>query len=270
MNYDSVALIAALPMYDLPELRPHTQALWQAIAGVIGRAGIAAPAVLGQPDDLAAHWRDPAVLLSQTCGYPLLSLPDHVRVVATPVYEAPGCEGPRYRSAIIVHRDAEAGSLSAMRGRVCAINSIDSNSGMNLLRVTVAPLAGKNAFFGDLIVTGSHAASIDAVGRGTADLAAIDCVTFALLRRYRPALVDRVRLLDWTVASPGLPLVTAQGEATRLALRRALTEIATDPAHRETCRALLIEGFVELDRDAYDAVQRLEDDARNAGYPRLA
>ncbi|MGI4748298.1 MAG: phosphate/phosphite/phosphonate ABC transporter substrate-binding protein, partial [Janthinobacterium lividum] len=175
-----------------------------------------------------------------------------------------------YRSAIIVHRDADAGSLSALRGRVCAINAVDSNSGMNLLRAMVAPLANGRAFFHDVVVTGSHAASIDAVRRGTADLAAIDCVTFALLRRHRPALTERVRVLDWTIASPGLPLVTTQDETICDALRRALDEVVNDPAHRETCRALLIETFFVLASDAYGAVQHLEDYAMKAGYPVLA
>jgi len=270
MNHDDSALVAALPMYDLPELRRHTQALWQALVGALGQSGILAPSMLEQPHDLAAHWRAANVLLSQTCGYPLLTLPDHVRVVATPVYDAPGCDGPNYRSAIIVHRDADIGSLRETRGRVCAINAIDSNSGMNLLRATVAPLANGHAFFRDVVVTGSHAASIDAVGCGLADVAAIDCVTLALLRRYRPALTDQVRVLDWTMASPGLPLVTAQGEATRDALRQALDEVVNDPAHRETCRALLIETVLVLPSSIYNAVQHLEDYATNVGYPQLA
>ena len=141
---------------------------------------------------------------------------------------------------------------------------------MNLLRATVAPLANGYAFFRDVVITGSHVASINAVGQDLADLAAIDSVTFALLRCHRPALTDRVRVLDWTMASPGLPLVTTQGKATRDALRQALHEVVHDRAHRETCRTLLIETVVVLPCDAHDAVQHLENYATNVGYPLLA
>ena len=260
---------AALPMYDLPELRAQTDRLWREIRDALRRLGVPAPDALARPEALVPHWRDPALLLSQSCGYPLLSLSGHVRVVATPVYDAPGCTGGSYRSAIVVRREDEAAALPDLRGRICAINAWDSNSGMNLLRAKMAPLAGGRAFFRDVRVTGSHAASLDAVAGGEADVAAIDCVTLALLGRHRPALVERVRVLDWTVPCPGLPLVTAADTDTLLALRQALHAVAADPALEEMRRALLIERFVVLDADAYDAVQALEDGARSAGYPVL-
>ena len=53
------------------------------------------------PDDLRAHWRDPDLLLSQTCGYPFASdLAGQVQLVATPCYDAPGCHGPTYTSFV--------------------------------------------------------------------------------------------------------------------------------------------------------------------------
>lgn len=261
--------VAALPMYDLPELRPWTDRLWQAIRDALRLHGVAAPATLTRPEDLALHWRDPALLLSQSCGYPLLSLRKHVRVVATPCYRAAGCDGASYRSAIVVRRDEPALSLPALRGRVCAVNGWDSNSGMNLLRASVARIAGGGGFFGGVVVTGSHAASLAAVAGDEADLAAIDCVTLALLQRHRPALTERIRILDWTSSCPGLPLVSAAGSATREALLRALTTVAADPALGATREALLIERFALLPAHAYDVVQALEDQARALGYPSL-
>lgn len=255
--------VASLPMYDLPELRPQTERLWQAVRDAMRERGLDAPERLDQPQDLAQHWRDPALLLSQTCGYPLLSLRDHVRVVATPVYDAPGCEGACYRSVIIVRRDDDAAGLSALRGRGCAVNAWNSNSGMNLLRASVAPLAAGRAFFRSVAITGSHAASIASVACGDTDVAAIDCVTFALLSRHRPELTAPVRILDWTVACPGLPLVTAADAGVRDVLRAALDAVAPVPA-------LLIRRFEVLPADAYDAIRAIEDGARAAGYPVLA
>ena len=260
----------SLPMYDLPELRPQTDALWRAIGVLLRSMGVDAPDMLSQPETLAAHWQDPELLLSQTCGYPLLSLPEHVRVVATPAYTAPGCDGASYRSALVVHWYSAAADLQALRGGVCAINGRDSNSGMNLLRAAVAPLAGGRQFFRTVLVTGSHAASLEAVGAGEADLAAIDCVTFALLQRHRPALTAPVRVLDWSAAAPGLPLITTGDAALVGQLRAALSQVATDPALAPVRQALLLDRFVVLPDTAYAAVRALENDAVLAGYPVLA
>ena len=261
--------IASLPMYDLPELRPHTDALWQVLRGLLGADGLNAPDRLRHPVELDRHWRDPRLLLSQSCGYPLLCLPPRVRVVATPCYDAPGCAGASYRSAVVVRQDDPIATLEALRHKRCALNGRDSNSGMNLLRALLAPLANKQPFFARVIETGSHVASLDAVAGGRADVAAIDCVTWALLRRHRPSAVAGLRVLDWTAACPGLPLVTAADDRGRDALRRARGLAMREPFLVEHRRALLIDGMEVLAEDAYAAVRVLETDAVAAGYPVL-
>ena len=77
-------------------------------------------------------------------------------------------------------------ALNEFRGAAAALNAHDSNTGINLFRATIAPIAGGAAFFSSIVVTGSHEASVAAVAKGEADLASIDCVSFALLGRGRP------------------------------------------------------------------------------------
>ena len=95
----------------------------------------------------------------------------------------------------------------AFRGNVAAINGPDSNSGMNLFRATIAPVADGRAFFGAVVTTGSHRASLEAVADGRADLAAIDCVSFALMKRQSADLVERVAVVAESPLSPGLPFI---------------------------------------------------------------
>ncbi|MBE7213032.1 MAG: PhnD/SsuA/transferrin family substrate-binding protein, partial [Gluconacetobacter diazotrophicus] len=156
------ATSCSLAMYDLPGLRPQVRTLWLGIARHLRSNGIEAPGEPDWPADLASHWRDPALLLAQSCGYPLLGLPRRVRVVATPEYAAPGCEGASYRSALVVRADRTAAALATLRGGVCAINGRDSNSGMNLLRAEVAVVANGERFFREVVETGSHLASMEA------------------------------------------------------------------------------------------------------------
>lgn len=265
---------AALPMYDLPELRPANEALWGGIARHLRAAGVAGvPDALTRPDDLHAFWRAPDLLLAQTCGYPLTTaLTGAVRVVATPLYAADGCAGAWHCSVIVVRRDDPADGLGALHGRVAAINARDSNTGMNLFRAALAPLAEGRPVFARVMETGAHAESLWAVAEGRADAAAIDCVTFAHLRRWRPAWAEAVRVLAETPATPGLPLVTAAAtdDATVGALRDALAAVSGDPALADARATLFLSGFDCLPQETYARVTELADGAARLGYAELA
>ncbi len=261
-------------MYDLPELQAANDALWAAIADRLRGQGVdGVPERLTRKGPVEAIWADPRLLLAQTCGYPLVaSLGERVRVVATPRYSAPGCDGALYRSAVVVRAGDAARDLADLRGRRAAVNDLASNSGMNLLRAEIAPLANGSPFFGAVAITGAHAASVEAVAAGEADVAAIDCITWAHLQRLRPSMTKALRVLSWTKATPGLPLITATTTDAPVlaALRHALAEIAVDPELAPVRAALLLDGFDTLAEGAYAAILVLERAAIAQSYPTLA
>ena len=61
----------------------------------------------------------------------------------------------------------------------------------------------------NILWTGSHVNSIDAINTFRADFAAIDCVTFELLRKNRPDLLKSIRIIGYSVKAPSLPYVTS-------------------------------------------------------------
>jgi ABC-type phosphate/phosphonate transport system substrate-binding protein len=237
-------------------------------------AGVdAVPPELTRRGSLDLLWRDQRLMLAQSCGYPLVtSLKGAVKVVATPRYRAPGCEGSSYRSVIVVAATESAGSLAKLRGSRCVANEPRSNSGVNLLRAAIAPLAGGRRFFRQVLWSGSHWASLAMIVNGEADVAAIDCVTFAHLRNAAPAMVAAVRILGWTEASPGLPLITAAAtdDPTAEILRAALADIVGDRATAPALETLLIDGFDTLPADAYHSILDIEHRAFALEYPELA
>jgi ABC-type phosphate/phosphonate transport system substrate-binding protein len=272
-----MAPIASLPMYDLEPLREATDAWWAGIAAALRRQGFAeTPGALAREGgfgDRFAQWANPDLLLSQTCGYPLThDFAKRLRLVATPLYRAEHCAGPRYCSVVVVRADDPAVTVGDLRGYHVAFNGTDSQSGFNSLRALVAPLARQGRFFGEVSESGRHAASLAMVRRGEADVCAIDCVSHALWRRHMPELVAGTRVLTVTARAPSLPYVTHAGRSSTevAAMRSALAEAAADPALEEVRRALLIEGFETLPRAAYDEIDAMEDAAIGAGYPALA
>lgn len=266
-------MIAALGMYDPRWLHHANNTLWHAIAARLRLNGLdQVPDHLCRDRPLAAIWTAPDLLLAQTCGYPLATrLKQTVTVVATPVYRAAGCKGALHRSALIVRQADPASTIAALAGRRAAINAPDSNTGMNLLRASVAPFAQNGRFFGAVVETGAHARSVWAVIAGKADVAAIDAVSLGLLHDRYPALHRRIRVLGWSVATPGLPLITSarQSAATVAALRTALAEVIADPALVSIRAALRLAGMVVLSPGEYHQAATLEHQARAAGYPLL-
>jgi ABC-type phosphate/phosphonate transport system substrate-binding protein len=112
---------------------------------------------------------------------------------------------------------------------------------------------------------------MELVAAGEADVTAIDCVTLAHISRLQPLLASRLRVVDWTPASPCLPFVTSRqtGEATIDALRRAITDVFADRALAPTRDVLLLEGIDISPDTSLGRVQELEFEAEQWRYPVL-
>ena len=270
--------VASLPMYDFPELQDAHDEFWGALAARLVAAGLTdVPRALTRDASLTKVWGSPRLLFAQGCEYPLAkAFGDRVRVVAHPMYSAAGCDGSRYRSAIVIRIDdldqgTSEGGLAGLRGRRCVVNERDSNSGMNLLRATIAQVANGEPFFASVAVSGSHLRSVEMVASGEADVAAIDCVSFAHFQRLYPSLVAGVRVLSWTASTPSLPYITAGvvSDETVQALRAALTHVFDDNGLAQVRERLLLRGVDLSPKEGFGEVLNLERAAVSSGYPIL-
>ncbi|MBX5156690.1 PhnD/SsuA/transferrin family substrate-binding protein [Rhizobium sp. NZLR8] len=260
MHLVSIAMyLTSRPLADA------TAEFWSFLRHELWQAGLTdLPETLDRTVAYDEAWLRPDLLLSQTCGYPFVTrLSGKVRLVATPVYNHPGCDGPLMRSFIIARTDSAHRSLEDLRGTTAAINSPDSNSGSNLFLAAVAPLARDGRFFGRIIETGSHGGSIAAVLEGRADSAAIDCITYANIRRFDPGHLEGVRIIAETPKTPGLPFITS-GDASdgrvRL-LRRALVAAVREPSLAATRATLGLVDFAVLSEADYEPLLSLAGDA---------
>lgn len=224
-------MIASLPMYDWPEIRPQTNALWTEIANALSQAGIAAPQDLCRYPDPVTHWPDPALILSQTCGWPLVAeLLDQVELLGSFAYQELDCPLGDYYSVIV-----EGASKTAP----AAVNDMTSQSGYAAM-VNYFGIVPRNPF-----ITGSHRQSIRSVATGRASYAAIDAVSWGLAQRYEPTAGD-VRVTAQTDATPGLPLITAKGRDTA-----PLIDALHHAARSDAATALGITGFVPRTKEDY-------------------
>jgi len=267
-------MFASLGMYDLPELTAATDAWWNGLAEHLAAQGFRdLPTALNRAGDPVDRLKAEGLIFAQTCGFPLTHrLKDHVQLLATPRYAVPGCVGATYVSWIVVRTDHPAKGLADLRGTRVAFNDEGSQSGYNTLRALIAPLAAGAPFFGAALESGAHRNSLAMVKAGRADVAAIDCVTFALIARYAPAEVIGIRVLCASSTAPGLPYVTsaATAPADVRRLQAGITAAFADPSLAGTRAALMLDGCEILPRSSYDVIPAIEQAAIAAGYPRLA
>ena len=262
----------ALPMYlGAPEA---VQTLWDALRPTLAAAGLSGlPSLVDWPQDLHRHWLAPELLLSQSCGYPLThALRGRVQVLGCFAYSAPQCKAGQCASVLVARQEHGHLAPRAFAGLRAAYNSVDSQSGYNALRALVAPWAQQGRFFGQVLATGGHRLSVDAVREGRADVAAVDCVTWALLQRYAPQAVQGLCVVGQTGSYPGLPLITScdTPAAEVRALRSALQALFAQPEAKQALAALAIIGFEALDAAAYAPCVEMENSAIALGYPQLA
>ena len=262
-------MIAALPMYDWPEIHSATDSLWGALATALRDRGIAAPSALDRTLDMTTIWSHPDLLFAQTCGYPLMTgLCGNAQLVATPCYRVSGCDGPFYSSWLIARRSGPLAHPIDAIGRPVAVNSHHSQSGYSALRAVMAEHYRGEALFSKVIVTGGHRQSLAAVAAGEADLCAVDAVCWALAQRHDTDQAAGLKIVGQSPSVPGLPYITGadQNAATVAALRDALAAILCDPGLAETRDALFLDDVQVLPRTAYASILEMEEAAISAGY----
>lgn len=238
-------MIASLPMYATPLTAAAYDRFWALIRDHLRGAGIDAPDLLTTDTaETLEHWRDPALLLSQTCGLPYRAvLKGHVAPVGTPDFGLPDCPPGYYNSVVILRQEDAATGLDDLTGAAFAYNDPLSQSGWAALA-----LSRPDILTGPMHCTGSHRASAAAVRDGKARFASIDAQTWRQLGDLGET--GGLKVIHRTPAVAGLPLITTQKDlvpALQEAVRAAIA--ALTPADRATLR---IRDLIVIPPTAYD------------------
>ncbi|RON53007.1 phosphate/phosphite/phosphonate ABC transporter substrate-binding protein [Pseudomonas frederiksbergensis] len=260
------AHLAELLMYIAPEPIRLANERW--LTRILERLGSTRQSAVGL--SLPQLWLSPDLLLTQTCGYPLMTLlRDQVRVVGRPRYELPDSNGGNHCSLLLCRADDPRRSLPAFLGSRGVINDEGSNSGMNLLRHRLAPLHRDGQFFANVGISGGHRESLRWLREDLADLAAIDSVTFAYLARHAEEEVAGLRVVARSAFSPTLPYITVasatdeQVEALRRVMNETLKELP------EVAEVLGLQEVLPATESDYQVVLDYQQEAEALGYGRL-
>lgn len=241
--------VAGLPWYDFVELRDAVDAMWAGLARALREEGVDhVPDQLQRDIDPAVLLDEPELLWSQTCGWiAATSEPGRFQLVASPVYDHPGCSTQGY-STVIVSADG------GFRGR-CAVSEPTSYSGHHALRWFLRE-RGAAAMLDGALNTGSHRRSLATLQQGEANIASIDAIAWALLRRVAPRETEGLEVIGRTPVVPAPPWITsANRDVARL--QRALRRFFDEGAHQGARRAVGLVDFRLVTRGDYAVLRQL-------------
>jgi ABC-type phosphate/phosphonate transport system substrate-binding protein len=257
-------------MYNLSEMVEANEAFWSMLRQRLLDRGLDIEDVQFDmerppvPDTFG-----PDIYFTQLCGYPFMTrFANQGALLGAPVYAFPGCTEATHVAFFIVRSEESAKSVEEMRGRIFGCNSLFSNSGMNLPRLSIARIANGRPFFSAVHMTGGHGASLDRLAEGAIDLCSIDCVTWGFFEKFRPTIARQFRIIGETPRSPALPFVTSAATSIQdqKAMVGGLREMMLDPATSSVRNALNLTGIIEVDPSIYQRLIDFQSEAATLGY----
>jgi ABC-type phosphate/phosphonate transport system substrate-binding protein len=241
-------------MYDRPETAGANDRLWanmrEALVDLGPQLAQDLPQELTRGEmALMRGWLSPDLLFSQTCSLPYRAkLHEKVHLIATPNYGLAGCPAGYYRSVYVARREDQLGGLEDAAGLDFAYNEALSHSGW------AAPFTdhlARDLTLNPTLRTGAHQISARAVAEGRADYAAIDALTWEMIKVY-DAYADQLQVIGYTPPSPVLPYITARSHG-HVPLRAALDH-AISALSAQDREVLHLRGIIDIPPSAYLAL----------------
>jgi phosphonate transport system substrate-binding protein len=199
--------------------------------------------------------------LGYLCAPSLRWLGDKVELVPVTVPTDPRAGGrPVYYADVVVPARSPVRALTELRRTRWAYNDRNSRSGWFSMVERVAPYGGPEAFFDRLIWAGSHLQAIELIVGGDADGAAIDSNVLALALRRRPALRERLRVIESWGPFPIQPVVVRAFADPSIKRDIASALLTIHERHADRLAAFGFSRFVAVDRSVYASPQRPDPD----------
>ena len=210
------------------------------------------------------------------CGLPYIRWADtpgsSVVPLAAPVMRPSRYRGkPVYYSEVLVPAASPQRTFDDLRGACWGYNEPGSHSGFGVVVAHLAQSGRDWGFFGRVVETGSHLATLDRLRRGTIEAAAVDSTVWERAKSQDPTLAAALRTIETLGPSPAPPIVIRRQLAGEVgaALRAALVGMAERAAGQ---RLLAKEGLrcwaVVEDAD-YDPIRRMAAEANSLAPPKV-
>ena len=173
------------------------------------------------------------------------------------VPDDPDSDGrPVYFGDVCVGDGSDVESLADLAGMRIGCNDVVSLSGHYALRLALEELGHDSSSFAELVFTGGHHRSLDALLAGEVDACVVDSVVRIGRSRHDDA-VRRLRVIDRLGPWPVQPLVARRDldPALLSSVRDALLAANDDPEIAEALRGAALTRLVPVDATHYQPVR---------------
>ena len=207
------------------------------------------------------------------CGLPYVHNADMdgsaVELLAVPVPRGERYQDrPVYFSDVVVRRDRPFGSFFDLRGASWAYNEPRSHSGFNVVRAYLAKSGHLGNFFGAVVESGAHSASLEMVLSGRVDGTAIDSTVLEWFAAARKDLVDEIRVVDTIGPSPIPPWVISRQvpESLRSSIRALLQSMHAEPFGKAMLEGAGFKRFVAAEDRDYNSIRAMARKAAQVSF----
>ena len=170
---------------------------------------------------------------------------------------------PIYFSDVVVHQESNFRTFADLRGASWVYNESRSHSGFNLVGYHLATLGETWSYFGRIVESGAHQASLQMILNREADASAVDSIVLELECRRHPGLLSAIRVIDTLGPSPIPPWVVLKNLPHELKqeLRHLLLQMHADSEGVGILRAGAMARFTSVEDRDYDTIRSMAQQA---------
>lgn len=185
-----------------------------------------------------------------------------IEVIAAPVVQGQRYQGrPIYFSDVVVHRDSRYTTFDDLQGCIWAYNERASHSGYNIVQYSLLQQGRSPAYFRDMLETGGHIASLQAVLEHKADATAIDSHVLDVLLTRNPNIAAQVRIISMLgpTAIPPLVITKSIDERKKQRMQEVLYNMHQDTEAARMLQRGLIARLAPIRDEEYDGIRNMWD-----------
>ncbi len=241
-------MIVSFPWYDFNETSGFLDHLWSRLRQYCADLDFdEMPVSLDRKTQHFESLVSQNLILTQTCGYDIaVGIPGPLKLIATPIYRTEGASGGYYSSFLVSRKNSKIKKISTdLANQRFVANDSRSFSGFHCARELVSSV--------DVRWSGGHLQSIEMINTNQADWAAIDVITWGLLKKFRPQALSELEIFAQTRRVVAPPLVTCASTPDHKIqkIQMALRALCRDAMGSEILNQLLISGFCDFSKEQY-------------------
>ena len=195
------------------------------------------------------------------CSLPYFEVLENqtVQLLVAPAMQGTSFPGPVYQSHVLVRHSSKFRKFEDLRHQRIAYNEPLSLSGHGVLLRHLRDNALSEAFFSELVKTGSHQHSIELLLDGDIDAAVVDSSVLAVEIGHAPDIEIQLRKVLTLGPNPAPPLVvnSSIGEKLISDLRETLVSMNLTVAGQQILAATNFNAFSEVSEADYNSVKDL-------------